>query len=412
MRVAVVGSGIAGLAVSLVLCRRGHDVTILERAPEVRPVGSGLLLQPPGLVALERLGLLDAALACGDRVTSLDGRTRTGRRVIYLHYSEWSPEAFGLGMHRGALWHLLHGAASDAGISERAGAEVDAIEGDGPCHVRLSSRERLGPFDLVLIAAGSRSPLRARAGFRDRTHPYEWGAFYANVPMPEGWSNDSLQQRFEGTRRMMGILPSGRDASGAGPWLTLFWSERLDRMEATKARGWNAWREAALRLWPEATAVVERLRGFEDFTVAAYADVQVSPWSKGCVALIGDAAHGTSPQLGQGATLALLDALALERALDREREIPAALRRYEDERRAHAGYYQWASRMLTVFFQADGRALGLLRDAFMGPVGAIPGLRREFLATLTGHKSGILFGRLESRGLTGVNPQTGPSSVT
>jgi len=395
VRAAIVGSGIAGLAASLVLRRRGDDVVILERAPEIRPVGSGLLLQPPGLAALRRLGLLEAALASGERIVRLDGRTRTGRSVISLRYADWSPGAFGLGMHRGALWHLLHDAAVRAGAVIRGGAEVDGIEGDGPCAVRLATGEREGPFDLVLIAAGSRSALRARAGFADRTRPYAWGAFYATPAMPAGWANDTLQQRFDGTTTMMGVLPSGRDANGGGPWLAMFWSERLDRMEATRARGWEAWRAAALRLWPEARVVIDTLAGFQDFTVAAYADVRVSQWVRGCVALIGDSAHGTSPQLGQGATLALLDALALGAALDAEAGTAAALRRYALSRRSHARYYQWASRILTAPFQSDGRALGFARDALMGPIGTLPILRREFLATLTGHKTGILFGRLE-----------------
>jgi 2-polyprenyl-6-methoxyphenol hydroxylase-like FAD-dependent oxidoreductase len=395
VRVAVVGSGIAGLAASLVLRRRGDDVLLLERAPEIRAVGSGLLLQPPGLAALRQLGLLDAALASGERIRRLDGRTRTGRSVISLRYADWSREAFGLGMHRGALWHLLHDAAVRAGAQVRGGAEVEAIEGDGPCGVRLAGGGREGPFDLVLIAAGSRSPLRAGAGFADRTRPYAWGAFYATPPMPAGWPSDALQQRFDGTTTMMGVLPSGRDAKGGGPWLAMFWSERLDRMEATRARGWEAWRAAALRLWPEARIVIDSLSGFQDFTVAAYADVRVAQWVRGCVALIGDAAHGTSPQLGQGATLALLDALALSRALDAEADTATALRRYELSRRSHARYYQWASRILTQPFQSDGRALGLVRDALMGPIGKVPILRHEFLATLTGHKTGILFGRLE-----------------
>jgi 2-polyprenyl-6-methoxyphenol hydroxylase-like FAD-dependent oxidoreductase len=64
-------------------------------------------LQPPGLAVLENLGLLDAALERGARIVRLDGRTRTGRRVIGLDYRDWSPRAFGLGIHRGALWHLL-----------------------------------------------------------------------------------------------------------------------------------------------------------------------------------------------------------------------------------------------------------------------------------------------------------------
>jgi len=116
----------------------------------------------------------------------------------------------------------------------------------------------------------------------------------------------------------------------------MFWSSRLDRMDAVKARGWEAWRAAALHLWPDGREVIEALRGFEDFTVAAYADVRVWPWARGCVALIGDAAHGTSPQLGQGATLALLDARSLARALATGGDVPAALSRFQSGRRAHA----------------------------------------------------------------------------
>jgi 2-polyprenyl-6-methoxyphenol hydroxylase-like FAD-dependent oxidoreductase len=204
-----------------------------------------------------------------------------------------------------------------------------------------------------------------------------------------------LQQRYDGTAVTLGILPSGRDAAGVGPWLTLFWSERLDRMDAVRDRGWEAWRQAALHLWPGASEVIGKLKGFGDFTVAAYADVRVWPWTRGCVALFGDAAHGTSPQLGQGATLALLDAHVLARALGLERDVPSALLRFQRERSAHARYYQFASRMLTPLFQADGRMVGNVRDAIMGPFGALPIFRNEFLATLTGHKTGILFGRLD-----------------
>jgi 2-polyprenyl-6-methoxyphenol hydroxylase-like FAD-dependent oxidoreductase len=74
-----------------------------------------------------------------------------------------------------------------------------------------------------------------------------------------------------------------------------------------------------------------------------------------------------------------------------------ALHAYASARRDHARYYQWSSRMLIPFFQSDRRWLGVMRDAFMGPVGRLPILRREFLATLTGHKTGIVFGRLDQR---------------
>src|SRR4029079_15431955 len=82
VRVVVVGSGIAGLGAALVLRRRGDEVLLLERAAEIRAVGSGLLLQPPGLAVLGRLGLLDAALGSRERTARLDRRTRMRRHSI------------------------------------------------------------------------------------------------------------------------------------------------------------------------------------------------------------------------------------------------------------------------------------------------------------------------------------------
>jgi 2-polyprenyl-6-methoxyphenol hydroxylase-like FAD-dependent oxidoreductase len=159
-----------------------------------------------------------------------------------------------------------------------------------------------------------------------------------------------------------------------------------------------------LRIWPEANSIVASLPGFHAFATGAYADVRVDPWVRGRVALVGDIAHGTSPQLGQGATLALLDAKALAAALSGEAKVGEALHAYARARRDHARYYQWSSWMLTPFFQSDDRWLGVVRDAFMGPVGRLPILRREFLATLTGHKTGMVFGRLDQRNLNATDP--------
>ncbi|QJR12448.1 hypothetical protein DSM104443_03534 [Usitatibacter rugosus] len=354
---------------------------MLERASEPSPIGSGLLLQPPGLAVLRRMGLLDRMLERGARVTGLDGRTRSGRSVLALDYAKWEPGCFGLGVHRGALWHLLQETALADGVAIEGGVEVKDAEAFRDC-------------DLGLVTSGSRTALRKALGFDDRTHFYEWGALWANVPMPAGWRGDTLAQRFDGTRRMMGMMPIGRDAAGNGPYLTMFWSEKLDRIEALKARGWTAWRDDVRGHWPEAHAATECLGNFDALSIGAYADVRVTPWSRGHIGLAGDAAHGTSPQLGQGATLALMDAEALCAALEAEPDVPRALATYAKSRRNHVAYYQWASRMLTPFFQSEGRVLGLFRDGFMGYAAEWPYVGWETLATLTGHKTGILGGRL------------------
>jgi 2-polyprenyl-6-methoxyphenol hydroxylase-like FAD-dependent oxidoreductase len=394
MRIAISGCGIAGMAAALFLARDGHEVLLFERAAVPEPTGSGLLLQPPGLHVLEQLGLLERALQLGQPVRRLEGLTLAGRSVMEIDYADWAAGWFGLGMHRGALWRVLHDAVVDANIRIETGTSVCTLrEEHGLCELLDDREQTLGSFDLVIAADGARSSLR-QSHFKDAGREYPWGALWANLKLPAGWSDQVLQQRYHGARQMMGVLPVGRDANGDGPWATMFWSEPCARLEAVRTDV-DAWRAAATALWPGAASLVEQVREPAQLLMARYRDVRPTAWICGRLLLIGDAAHGTSPQLGQGATLGLLDALSLSRALVASADPDEGLRRHVKSRQAHVRYYQWASRMLTPFFQSDSRMLALLRDAAFGMAARLPLVCGEYRATLVGAKAGILFGRLE-----------------
>jgi 2-polyprenyl-6-methoxyphenol hydroxylase-like FAD-dependent oxidoreductase len=107
-------------------------------------------------------------------------------------------------------------------------------------------------------------------------------------------------------------------------------------------------------------------------------------WRKDRVLTIGDAAHGTSPQLGQGANLALIDAITLASALRKSAGIDSALACYERMRRSHIRYYQMMSRAMTPVFQSNSRMIGWARDALFGPIAKTPGLSHIMRTTLTG----------------------------
>jgi len=95
-----------------------------------------------------------------------------------------------------------------------------------------------------------------------------------------------------------------------------------------------------------------------------------------------------SPQLGQGANMALVDALALRDALRAAPTLPEALARYERRRRVHLHAYHFWSRWLTPLFQSDRDRVAAVRDRVFHPLSRLPGGRGQSLRVLTGTRNG------------------------
>jgi 2-polyprenyl-6-methoxyphenol hydroxylase-like FAD-dependent oxidoreductase len=391
--VGIVGAGFAGAAAALFLAERGHRVTLYEEAAEPRPVGAGILMQPSGLSVLADLGLLSGALARGSRVDSLVCKTPRGARVLELSYRDLFPDWFGLGMHRGALFELLHEQLLPRGVRLVTGAQVLAS--------RLASRgirpvladgSEPAEHELLVVADGARSALR-RALPDARATPYPWGALWFVGPDPEGVFAGSLQQVAEGTTTLLGFLPCGLGPRRAGevPLVSLFWSVPT-RDFAERGRGFDLarWKERVLLLEPRAEALLAQIDDPAQLLPASYFDVGLPRFHAERLVFIGDAAHATSPQLGQGTNLALEDARVLAACVSGCRELASGLAEFSRQRLAHVRYYQRASWGLTPFFQSDYELLAGLRDLFLGPLCRFPPTGRLMLTTLSGVQTGFL----------------------
>ena len=177
--VAVVGYGTGGQGVALMLARDGHRVEVFERAPAPGPVGAGFLLQPVGLAVLWELGLLEAALAHGAPVARLHGETVAGRAVMDMRYAELESRLYGLGLQRGALFELLDAAWCE-GRTLHAGHAIVSLDADAGTLVD-DAGTRHGPFDLVVVADGAASRLRAQVAPSRLDRPYPWGAQWCLV---------------------------------------------------------------------------------------------------------------------------------------------------------------------------------------------------------------------------------------
>jgi 2-polyprenyl-6-methoxyphenol hydroxylase-like FAD-dependent oxidoreductase len=392
LRIAIAGAGTTGLASAAFLKRAGHDVRVFERFEVPRPLGAGILLQPTGLACLARLGLDREVIALGARIDAIEGKTGSGRSVLDMAYADLAPHYFGLGIHRGALFAILYLEVERLAVPITAGAAVSGsrIEARGRLLIDSAGCEH-GPFDLVVDATGLRSPLRAEVAPDDRERRFAWGALWSAVPLPASWTmRNTLRQRYDGAALMIGVLPIGRLPSEDHDLAAFFWSLRADQYDAWREAGVEAWRCRVLAAWPAVEPLIATLQRPEDFTFATYSDLTVRGPCGDHLAIIGDAAHCTSPQLGQGANLGLADALTLACCLDQSNTLGEALQNYAAERRRHVRFYQHASRWLTPFFQSDSRVAGGLRDLAFGPMGRLPFLSSEMLATLAGIKTGFI----------------------
>jgi 2-polyprenyl-6-methoxyphenol hydroxylase-like FAD-dependent oxidoreductase len=385
VRVGIVGSGTGGATTALLLARLSHAVEIFERVPDPLPVGAGILLQPLGQRILGQLGLAERLAARSSPIRRIEGRTSSGRTVLRFGYADAHSETVGLGVNRGELFTILWTALESAGVPVRTGIEVVGARSDADgWRLTASDATDVGPFDLVVVADGARSAIRRSLGIAAKDVRYPYGALWAVVPDPDGLAGDVLFQRYRDTRTTLGVLPTGVGQA------SVFWSIRSRDIDAAVAADPGPIVDRMAAIAGPMEPLVERVRA-AGLLGATYRDVVVpNPIvvaGRTGLALVGDAAHAMSPQLGMGASLALADAWSLASALAEQADVAAALVRYSADRRAHVRWYTWLSRFMTPVFQSDLVPIGWARDLTFGPAANMPWVRAQFAQILLGEQT-------------------------
>jgi len=305
------------------------------------------MLQPTGLAVLQQMGLADGLIASGARIERLFGQTApAGRTILDVHYKAlgW-PMRFGIGIHRADLFASLFDAVRAAGIAIETGRTIEGSKAEGNHRLLLlAGGEQAGPFDLVVDALGSRSPLAPPVG---RALPY--GALWATLDWVDRPSFDwaALQQRYRRASKMAGVLPVGVPRGAPGRQLAFFWSLRANQLESWRAAGLEPWKDEVRALWPDCAPLLDQIHDPDQLTFARYAHRTLPRPAEPALIHIGDAWHSASPQLGQGANMALLDAWALTRALTAPGPLDAQLARAIAMRRRHVRLYQALTALFT-----------------------------------------------------------------
>ncbi len=322
----IIGGGIGGLCAAIALGRVGHRVVVIERDPEWSVYGVGIIQQANVVRAMEQLGMLDTFLAAASGFDAVEIFVPDGTcvaRVPSPRLVEGRPANVGIG--RKALQRVLAQGARDAGAEIRLGVTVSSFEeGADALHVTFSDGTA-DDFSFAVGADGVYSQTRAmilpKAGVPEFTGQAVWRYNFAR---PEGL--DALQV-YNGPMGV-GLVPMDADT------MYLFATTPEPDNPRYPVHGIAAAMRAKLaQCAPQIRALVEQITDDEGVVYRPLEGLLVSgPWHKGRIVLLGDAVHAATPHLGQGAGMAIEDAIVLAEEVGRHDDLDAAFTAYRDRR--------------------------------------------------------------------------------
>jgi len=367
-RALIIGSGVAGPATAVFLRRAGWDVEIFEAADEPDAyAGLFLNVATNGLAVLDQLGLRERLVAEGHRSPHLVMWSNTGKRLGTVpNGPAGRPELGSVVVRRGILHRVLREAAQEAGIPITFGARLERIEQSDAAVRAMFADGRIATGDLLVGADGVGSPTRRHID-PDAPVPAYSGLVglggFARVPglapTPEA------QHMLFGRRSFFGWLV--RD-DGEVYWFANITRPAGDRA-ALRAVAAEEWLATLRELHSGDPSPVPQILEHVTGEVGGYPIddlAHVPHWSRGRVVAVGDAVHATSPSAGQGASLALEDAITLARCVRDVADHGAAFAEYQRLRQPRAeavvGYAQAINRQKRVTRSRLGIAV---RDAML-----------------------------------------------
>lgn len=356
MKVIIVGGGIGGLTAAVAFHQRGWQVEVLERAPAFTEVGAGLAIQPNGLRALDALGLGDG-LRAGCPAGPPAGIRRVDGGWLIRNDVDGLRRRFGswVTVHRAALVDLLRQAVP--GQSLRPGTDVRQVRPDGT----VVHSDGTSTADLVVGADGVHSVTR-RSLWPDLSGPRYVGYTTWRLIAPPRAVEGSVETWGRGARFGHVPMPDGR-----------VYCYLMANAPAGSRVGLDELRERFAHWHDPIPALLDSAERESVLQHDTYELPDLPGYVCGKAAVLGDAAHAMTPNLGQGACQAMEDAVTLAKTVD-TLGVREGLAAYDSARRPRTQLIARLSRQVGAPAHWTSVPLTTLRDA------AVPLLPRAFFA--------------------------------
>jgi 2-polyprenyl-6-methoxyphenol hydroxylase-like FAD-dependent oxidoreductase len=321
-RAEVAGAGLAGLAVGAALARRGWQVRIHERAPDLRMFGAGIWLWENGLRSLRLIGAEGSAVQNAKQIKEWLVVDDQGGELFRREFTDDDKMILPV---RADLYQALIDAASSAGAEIVTNSTVADADPDGT--LILADGQRL-TADLVVAADGAFSKIREALLLTDRVSYLREGYIRLLVPRYPGDEDARITESWHGTRRLL-YCPSSDDFHYIA--FSCLVDDRDGRKIPVHKQSWAV-------AFPAFEEIIGRIG--DDGRWDRGMTVRCRSWSEGRVVLVGDAAHAQAPNLAQGANMTFTNAVSLAAALEQAADIPAALQRWERRERPLTDHVQ------------------------------------------------------------------------
>jgi 2-polyprenyl-6-methoxyphenol hydroxylase-like FAD-dependent oxidoreductase len=331
-RILIVGGGIAGLTAAIALRQRGFSPELLERSSSWQAVGAGIALQPNAMRLLHTLGVGMAIERAGAPLRRFKYCTSQGEVLAEIDLVElWKDVGRGAGVERTKLQEALLGELK--GAQCRLGAWITTLEQRKGSVSVCFSDGRSEDYELVVGADGIGSSIRSLA-LSEAAPSYTGQMGWRSLASIRHDTPDEVQF-WLGDGSFFGLFPvSKKHTYGFG-----YINEPERRYDPALGR-LKRLRERFAAFGGLVKAYLATLECDEQIHCAAIESLELDHWHKGRIVLIGDAAHASSPMMGQGGCMAIEDAAVLAELLKSAKSIEDALDAYVLRRRARVDWVQ------------------------------------------------------------------------